>query len=284
MYKHFYWKNLTFFLLLFLFSGCANNLGPNLGNSILSAGKTVGTVVLEAFTYKDIKSFRSPYGDKKGQIRQRIDQGLIPVSENGVFDFKGATNLVGESIPGMMKFYAMDSWTDNGRTVLLIYGELSNTQKAHWLIDMDESGYSINYIHNTFGQYRLRYIGNRTFKIIEDRSSNPMVMFYTDQGLSKAKFNSQWIAEEERSRIQKEEQTFVQIYKNTNVPNNITKAQKSSKQVKISKKENSASYVKKPAIQSKPTFKDDGGIKKFDEKVVYVKEAKIKWTIEKKGS
>lgn len=252
-------------LILLLFTGCASNGGPSIGNNIANSLKDFGQATVEVFTYRDIESFQSPYGDGKGQIRKRID--------GQSFDFKGATMLKGETIPTMTKFYSMDQWRQNDRTILMLHGASDKCDKTDWLIDMDSAGYAMYRLGNCRNTFNLRSDANGAFKIVENNSRDPFVYLYDKDGLSDGKPASVWIAEQKAYR----ENESHSAYSNEQQTSSKTIAQP-LKNTASNNTHSSSKLINKPLIR---TFEDTNNLKKVETSTKKIKQAKTVWQIDK---
>lgn len=256
----------SLFFISFIYTGCASNGGPSLGENIATSLKDFGQATVEVFTYRDIQPFKSPYGDGRGQIRKRID--------GQVFDFKGATLLKGETIPSMTKFYSMDQWRQNDRTILMLYGASDKCDKTNWLIDMDSAGYSMYRLGNCRNSFGLKSESNGVFKIVENNSRDPLVYLYDSDGISEGKLASTWIAEQKADRENERQSSYSNNQKIISKPD----VQPSSNTSSINKINNTSQHVNKPFIR---TFEDTKNLKKVETSTKKVKQAKTVWQIDK---
>ena len=254
------------FIILFFYTGCASNGGPSLGENIATSLKDFGQATVEVFTYRDIQQFKSPYGDGRGQIRKRID--------GQAFDFIGATLLKGETIPTMTKFYSMDQWRQNNRTILMLYGASDKCDKTNWLIDMDPAGYSMYRLGNCRNSFDLKSEGNGVFKIVENNSRDPFVYLYDSDGLSEGKLASTWIAEQKAYRENERQSHYSNNQKIISKP----AVQPSTNTPSINKTNNTSQHVNKPFIR---TFENSKSLKKVETSTKKVKQAKTVWQIDK---
>jgi hypothetical protein len=257
---------LSLFFVSFIYTGCASNGGPSLGGNIATSLKDFGQATLEVITYQDIQPFMSPYGDGKGQIRKRID--------GQAFDIKGGTFLKGETIPTMTKFYSMNQWRQNNRTVLMLYGASDKCNKTNWLIDMDPAGYSMYNLGNCGKSFDLKPEDNGVFKIVENNSRDPLVYLYDSDGLSEGKLASVWNTEhkaDEENERQANSSNNQQMISNPAV-------QPSANTTSINKTKNTSQHLNKPFIR---TFDDSKNLKKVKTSTKKVKQTKTVWQIDK---
>ena len=254
------------FFISFILTGCTSHSGPSIGENLATSLKDFGQATVEVFTYRDIVQFKSPYGDGRGQIRKRID--------GQVFDFKGATLLKGETIPTMTKFYSMDQWRQNDRTILMLYGASDKCDKTNWLIDMDPAGYSMYRLGNCHNSFDLKSEGNGVFKIVENNSLDPFVYLYDSDGLSEGKLASTWVAEQKVYKENERQSNYSNNQKIISKPVGQPLANNPS----INKTNNTSQHVNKPFIR---TFEDSKNLKKVETSTKKVKQAKTVWQIDK---